>query len=58
MNGNVILHNSKDLIKNYIKLEQDKYVIVVNDVEDKLNKKFKWINYNFIKIDKFLFHIN
>ena len=41
MNGNVILHNSKDLIKNYIKLEQDKYVIVVNDVEDKLNKKFK-----------------
>ena len=37
MNGNVIFHDSKDLIKTYINENNDVNIIVVNDVEDKFN---------------------
>ena len=37
LNGNVIFHDSKDLIKTYINENNDVNIIVVNDVEDKFN---------------------
>ena len=39
LNANLITHNSKDLINNYIKKETKVYTIIVDDLEDKIKPK-------------------